>query len=313
MKKKALIFGITGQDGSYLANLLIEKNYLVHGVARKKNLTNLKKLKISHKIKVNILKKNSDINQTNKILKKMFDEIYFCGGQSSVKDSFFNKEYETYESQVLPVQNILEFIRKSKKKIKFLYCSSSEIFGNHKNHKKLKETDRKNPVSPYALAKLTGYEIVKSYREMFNLPVFSIILFNHESPLRPETYIIKKIVSGAEKIKNKKIKKLYLGNINIKRDWGWAPEYIQGFLKAMKSKSVNDYIIATGKTISLKDVIKIVFKNYKLNWKKYIGYNKKNLRKYDIKENYADISLIKQKLQWSPKLKINHIISKINK
>ena len=311
MKKKALIFGITGQDGAYLADLLLNKKYQVHGVSRGKNFVNLKKLNIFKKLKIHILKKNNDTKKMNIILKNMFDEIYFCGGQSSVQESFFKKEYETYESQILPIQIILEFIRKSKKKIKFLYSSSSEIFGNY-SKKKLRETDEKKPVSPYALAKLAGYEIVKSYREMFNLSVFSIIPFNHESPLRGDSYVIKKIVSGADKIKLGKINKIVLGNINIKRDWGWAPEYVQGFYKAMKSQTVNDYIIATGKTTSLKEIIKMVFKKKNLNWKKHIGYSKKNFRKYDIIENYADTSSIKKKLKWSPKFTIHQVINKIN-
>jgi len=312
MKKKALIFGITGQDGTYLANLLLKKKYQVHGVSRGKNFVNLDKLNILKSVKIHILKKNNNVKKINRILNHTFNEIYFCGGQSNVKESFFKMEYETYESQILPIQTILEFIRKSKKKIKFLYSSSSEIFG-YKNKKKLKEEDNKTPLSPYALAKLAGYEIVKSYREMFKLPVFSIILFNHESPLRKNTYVIKKIVSETNKIKLGKTKKILLGNINIKRDWGWAPEYMEGFYKAMKSSETKDYIIATGKTISLKKVIKIVFKKSKLNWKKHVGYSKKNFRKHDIKENYADISLIKKKLKWSPKYKIYHIINNINR
>ena len=310
--KKILIFGISGQDGSYLANLLIsKKKYKVFGISRNNKNNSLKKLKIIKNLKIFILKKNSDKNKLNRILSNGFDEIYFCGGQSSVKDSFINKEYETYESQVKPIQIILEYIRKNKKKTKLLYFSSSEIFGD-KGKKKITEKDQKNPLSPYGLAKLAGYEIIKSYRMMFKLPVFSVILFNHESPLRNKNFLIMKLILAVKKI-SKKSDIIFLGNINVKRDWGWAPEYMEGCYKAMKSNKINDYIIATGTTVLLKDVISMIFKLKKLNWKKYIKYNRENLRVRDIKENYANISLIKKELKWHPKIKIKQIVRKLYK
>ena len=312
MKKKVLIFGITGQDGSYLAELLLnKKNYKIHGISRGKNFDNLKKLKILNFLKIHIVKKDTIDQKIIKILNYDFDEIYFLGGQSNVNASFYYKEYETYLSQILPVQRVLEFLRKGKKKTKFLVSSSSEIFGYNKK-KRVHINSKKTPLSPYALAKLTCYEIVKSYREMFNLPVFSIIYFNHESPLRKNNYVIKKTILGAKQIKSGKLKKLLLGNINIKRDWGWAPEFMEGTYKAMKSKQINDYLFATEKTVSLKKVVKEIFKSNNLNWKNYVGFNKKNFRKYDIKENYANINLTKKNLKWKPKYKIKEIIQRLN-
>ena len=151
------------------------------------------------------------------------------------------------------------------------------MYGNYNGKKKIKENDIKQPESPYGLSKLISYEIIKSYRQMYNLPVCSAILFNHESPLRTERYVFKKIVNGVKKIRDNKIKKIYLGNINIKRDWGWAPEYMIGCNKILNSKKIDDYIIATGKTVSIKKIIQIAFSNYKLNWKKYVHVVKKNL------------------------------------
>lgn len=308
MIKKALIIGIYGQDGFYLSNLLLKKkNYKVYGVSRIKKIKT--RAKTSKKVKIFTLKKNNDSRKLNKILNIGFDEIYFAGGQSSVKNSFSLQEYETFESQIFPIQIILEYIRTKNKKTKFLYFCSSEIFGDHKKNK-IKESDKKKPLSPYGLAKLASFEIIKSYRKMFNLPVFSVIFFNHESSLRDKAYVIKKVILAVKKIK-KKTDKIYLGNINVKRDWGWAPEYMLGCYKIMKNKNVDDYIIATGKTVALKKVIRMIFNLKKLDWNKYVRTNQKNIRIADIKENYADISKIKNELNWHPKVRINEIIKKI--
>jgi GDPmannose 4,6-dehydratase len=308
MIKKALIIGIYGQDGFYLSNLLLKKkNYKVYGVSRIKKIKT--RAKISNKVKIFTLKKNNDSRKFNKILNIGFDEIYFAGGQSSVKNSFSLQEYETFESQIFPIQIILEYIRTKNKKTKFLYFCSSEIFGDHKKNK-IKESDKKKPLSPYGLAKLASFEIIKSYRKMFNLPVFSVIFFNHESSLRDKAYVIKKVILAVKKIK-KKTDRIYLGNINVKRDWGWAPEYMLGCYKIMKIKNVDDYIIATGRTVALKKVIRMIFNLKKLDWNKYVRTNQKNIRIADIKENYADISKIKNELNWHPKVRINEIIKKI--
>lgn len=301
--KKALIFGITGQDGSYLANHLIKKKYKVFGFSRKKNFKNLKKLNIFKLVKIYSYKKN-----INKILIKNFDEIYFLGGQSNVLKSFNNHDL-TYSSQIQPIISVLEFIRNQKKKSKFLYASSSEIFGNFKSHLKKNEKSFKQPISPYGLSKLIGFEIIKSYREMFKLPVCSVIFFNHESPLRSKGYVVKKII---DYVKNsKKEKKLELGNINIKRDWGWGPEFIKACNKILSKNKIDDYIIASGKTTSLKEIIKKIFLIKNLNYKKYININNKKIRKFDISQNYADISKIKKKIKWKPRYNLDKIIYKM--
>jgi len=310
MKKKALIFGITGQDGAILSSILLKKNYEVHGVSRKNKYLNLLKLDIKKKIKLNIIK-NSETNNILKILNKNFSEIYFLGGQSSVFNSF-NDIRETYDSQIKPIKVILNFILKQKgKKTKFLYAASSEMFGQKKTKEKLKESSIKDPVSPYGLSKLISYEIIKQYRNTYKLPVCSAILFNHESNLRPKKYVLKKLILNVLAIKLKKKDKLNIGNINIKRDWGWSEDYMEACNLILRKNKIDDYIIATGKTVSLKKMIQLAFKKHNLNWKLYTKIDKNFYRKFDINENYADISKIKKVLKWKPKNYYKDIILKI--
>ena len=312
MKKKALIFGITGQDGSYMAKLLIEKNYSVYGICRKKNYKNLKALNLLTKVNLYILPKLNEL-KIYQLLKKNFNEIYFLGGQSSVIDSFL-KRVETYESQISPLKVILDYIVQQKgAKSKFLYAGSSEIYGNANYNKKLTEDDKKKPVSPYGLSKLIGYEIIKSYRTMFNIPVCTAILFNHESPLRPEKFVFKKIINSVEKVRKNNKVRLRMGNIEVKRDWGWGPEYMMGCHKILNSKKIDDYIIATGKKIALKKIIEECFKKYDLNWKKYTIIEKQKYRKFEIKENYSSIKKLKKNINWFPKNDYMSVIKKLSK
>ena len=310
MKKKALIFGITGQDGAILSSILLKKNYAVHGICRKNKYLNLLKLNIKKKIKLYLLKNNNRSNIL-KILNKDFNEIYFLGGQSSVFNSF-SAIQETYESQIQPIKIILNFILKQRgKKSKFLYAASSEMFGQKKKREKLKENSIKDPVSPYGLSKLISYEIIKQYRNTYDLPVCSAILFNHESQLRPKEYVLKKLISNILKIKLKKKNKLSIGNINIKRDGGWSEDFMKACNLILKKNKIDDYIIATGKTVSLKTMIKLAFKNQNLDWKTHTKIDKNLYRKFDIKENYADISKIKKVLKWKPKNYYKDILLKI--
>ena len=310
IRKKALIFGITGQDGSYLAKHLIKKKYSVTGICRRKRYINLTKLKIFSKIKIELIK-NVETKKINKILKKNFDEIYFLGGQSSVTNSF-KLESETYESQIKPLKDILDFIvLQRKKKTKFLYAGSSELFGNINKKKKISEESFKKPISPYGLSKLIGYEIIKSYRLMYRIPVCTAILFNHESMLRPKQFIFRKIVDGLNQILKNQKHKLHVGNIRIKRDWGWAPDFMIACHKILNSTKIEDYIIATGKTVSLKKVINEYFKNYNLKWNKFIIIDKIFFRNFEIEENYANIKKIKKYVNWQPSFFYKDIIRKL--
>ena len=310
MKKKALIFGITGQDGTILSKRLLKNNYEVHGISRKKNYNNLTKINIENKVKIFVVS-NHDEKKYLKILKKNYHEIYFLGGQSSVTKSF-NLIEETYESQIFPVKIILDFIWSQKdKKSKFLYAASSEMFGHKKSGVRIKENDEKNPISPYGLSKLIAYEIIKEFRISHNLPVCSAILFNHESSLRPKNFVLKKIILSVKQIKAKKIKKLKIGDINVRRDWGWSEDYMEVCNLILSKNKIDDYIIATGKTTSLRKIIELIFKKNNMNWRKFIKSDKKLFRKFEIKENYANITKIKKNLSWEPKNFYYDIISKI--
>ena len=312
MKKKALIFGITGQDGSYLAKYLLSKNYNVSGISRKKNYTNLIKLKIKNKINLYVFKRFED-PKIFYLLKKKFSEIYFLAGQSSVKKSF-EKRLETYESQNLPLKLILDYIVNQKgKKTKFLYAGTSEMFGNINKKKKLSEISEKKPISPYGMSKLIGYEIIKSYRSIYNIPVCTAILFNHESDLRSDNYVIKKIAKYVCQLNKNKKNVLKLGNINIKRDWGWGPEYMIGCSMILRSKKIDDYIIATGKTVSLREMIYYFFKQYDSNWNRFTKIDKNKFRKHEIVENYANINKLKKNINWFPQIKYKDVINKLSK
>ena len=304
-KKNALIFGISGQDGTHLAKILLNQNIKVHGISRKnKNWSNnLKSKKILKKIKV--FKLNYKMSNLKKILFKNYNYIFFFGAQNSPIKSFGHLEKNTFDSHIEPLKIILEFIRKQKKfKSKLLFASSGEIFG-YQGGKKLNEKSEKKPLSPYGLTKLIGYEVVKSYREMFNLPVFSIIFFNHESNLRSKEFVFKKISNYL--IKSNLKKKLVIGNINVKRDWGWSPEYMHIVYKIIKSNYVDDYVLATSLTTNLKNIIKLFFKKYNLDYKKYIKVSKKFYRSNEIKENYANISKLKNTFKIYPKINYKKI------
>ena len=310
IKKKILITGITGQDGAYLAKLFLNKKFIVHGTSRQKGdwAKNVKYLNISNKIRV--YRTDKKFNNLNKILSNNYDYIFFLGGQSSVIKSYGKLEHETYDSQIIPISIILEFIRLQKtKKSKFMYSSSSEIFGYQKKTK-LNEKSKKNPQSPYGLSKLIGYEIVKSYREMFNLPVFTIIFFNHESILRNKDFIFKKIINYLKK--KDFSKKINLGNLDVVRDWGSSEEFMQIVYKIIKHKKIEDYVLATGHSSKLREIIRLFFLKFNLNYKNYIKIDKKLFRKFDIKENYANIKKLRKIIKTNPKKKFLNLIELFN-
>jgi len=311
-KKTALIFGINGQDGAYLAKRLIDKKYSVFGITRTKRYTNLRKLEIIKKIRLFNFSKFDDV-KIKKVLKKNFTEIYFLAGQSSVSNSF-KKRLLTYESQISPLKNILDFIVYQKGiKSKFLYAGSSEIFGNSNYKNRINEKSLKKPLSPYGMSKLIGYEIIKSYRSIYKIPVCTAILFNHESPLRSKNFVFKKIIDSAKKIKLDRKFKLKVGNISIKRDWGWGPEYMVGCHKILNTKKIDDYIIATEKTVSLKQIIDFSFNKVNLNWKNHTIIDKKKFRKFEIDQNYSSTRKLKKNIKWFPKYKYKDVINNLLK
>ena len=306
--KKALIFGVSGQDGSYLAKLLLAKGYQVYGGSRdaeSSNFENHRKLGIHDQIKYISVSLNDFRSVLQAIMKVQPDEIYNLAGQTSVALSF-QQPVETLESISLGTLNILEAIRFSQLPIKFYNAGSSECFGNV-NFAVNEETPFR-PRSPYGVAKATAFWQVANYREAYNLYACTGILFNHESPLRKERFVTRKIISTAYKISTGLNIKLSLGNININRDWGWAEEYVDAMWLMLQQNTSDDFVIATGRTTSLKDFIKITFNLLGLNWEDHVIVDEGLIRPTDISVGLANPEKAKRLLNWEAKIGIEEVI-----
>ena len=330
MKKIALIFGVTGQDGAYLAKLLLKKGYKVHGVKRRSSSLNT--FRIDDIYKDPFAKKNNfilhygdvtDSLSVFNIIKNIKpNEIYNLAAQSHVAVSFEIPEYTT-NADALGTLRILESIVKLDKKIKFYQAGSSEMFG------KVVETPQTEktpfyPRSPYGVAKLYSHWITVNYRESYKIFAANGILFNHESPLRGETFVTKKVVKALCKIKHNKQKKLFVGNLYAKRDWGHAEDYVNAMWKILQHKKAEDFVICTGKQYTIKQFINMVAKelDMKIKWKgkgiKEKAYNEKNRCIIECKEKYlrpaevdtlkGDFSKAKKILKWKPKNTIKSLI-----
>ena len=314
MKKKiALIFGVSGQDGSYLADFLIKKNYSVIGVTRnksKKNMYRLEKLKIFNKVKI-IQGVALDQKFLNKIIKKYssIKEIYYLAGDSSATDSFIYP-HKSFESNTTGILNILLTIKKINKKIKVFYAASGQFYGNSKNNYYSEKSVIK-PTTPYAVAKAAGYWLVKIFRENYDLYACSGILFNHESPLRSDEFVTKKIINVSKQIKKNNKVKLRMGNIDVYRDWGWAPEYVKAMWLMLQQKQPIDLIIGSGKKFSVRDFVNEVFKKMKIDKKNLITGTSKLIRKIDIQSYRANTTLCKKIIKWKTKITFKKIIHKM--
>ena len=314
MKKKiALIFGVSGQDGSYLAEFLIKKNYSVIGVTRnksKKNMYRLEKLKIFNKVKI-IQGVVLDQKFLNKIIKKYssIKEIYYLTGDSSAIDSFIYPQ-KSFESNTTGILNILLTIKKINKKIKVFYAASGQFYGNSKNNYYSEKSVIK-PTTPYAIAKAAGYWLVKIFRENYDLYACSGILFNHESPLRSDEFVTKKIINVSKQIKKNNKVKLRMGNIDVYRDWGWAPEYVKAMWLMLQQKQPIDLIIGSGKKFSVRDFVNEVFKKMKIDKKNLITGTNKLIRKIDIQSYRANTTLSKKIIKWKTKITFKKIIHKM--
>ena len=270
--KTALITGISGQDGAYLANFLIKKKYKVIGIDRRSSRNNNFRLKYFG-IENKVIIEHCDLSEFYslvRVFKKYsynIDEVYNLGAQSFVKSSF-DTPVSTSDINAIGALRILEIIRNSNKKIKFYQASTSEMFGNV-NDSILSEGSLFNPQSPYAISKLYAHYITKNYRESYGLFACSGILFNHESPIRGEEFVTKKIISGFVNILNKKQDCLYLGNLYSKRDWGFAGDYVEAMWLMLQNKSPVDYVIGTGQSYSVKDFINETarYLKIKIKWK----------------------------------------------
>jgi len=310
--KKALIIGISGQDGTYLARSLLKKGYNVIGTSRDANassFSNLVRLGIREEVQLESMSLN-DFRSVLQVLKNTRpDEVYNLAGQSSVGLSF-EQPVETFESISIAVLNLLEAIRFLDMPIRLYNASSSECFGNTKGEPASEKT-LFQPRSPYAVAKAAAYWQVSNYREAYNLYACSGLLFNHESPLRPERFVTRKIVSTACRIANKSKEKLVLGNVSIKRDWGWAPEYVEAMWLMLQKEEPDDYVIATGDSFTLNDFVIKVFSCLELDSQEYMETSDKFMRPTDIDISLADPSKAAEKLGWKVKYNMHDVVEKM--
>ena len=336
MKKKvALIFGITGQDGSYLAEILLKKNYVVHGVKRRSSSINTSRVDHiyqdphdkNYRFRLHYGDITDSLSVSNVIKQTKPDEIYNLAAQSHVAVSFEVPEY-TANADALGALRILEAIKfhKLEKKTKFYQAGTSEMYGKVQT---IPQNEKTNfyPLSPYGVAKLYAHWITKNYREAYNIFACNGILFNHESPRRGETFVTKKIISALCKIKEKKQKKLFLGNLNSKRDWGHARDYCEAMWKILQQKSPDDYVIATGVQYSIKQLINLTVKKLgiKIKWRgkglKEKAYDENNnpiiecdknyVRPLDVNTLLGDAKKARQKLKWKPTEDINTLIDEM--
>jgi GDPmannose 4,6-dehydratase len=312
--KKALICGISGQDGAYLAELLLGKGYEVTGTSRDAQATsirNLEALGIRERITCVSMAPN-DFRSVLQVLSKVEpDEIYNLAGQSSVGLSF-EQPVETMNSIMVGTLNQLEGIRILSSSARFYNAGSSECFG-HAANQPADENTPFRPRSPYAVAKAAAHWEVASYRETYGLYACTGILFNHESPLRPERFVTKKIVAAACRIANGSQEKLHLGNINVVRDWGWAPEYVDAMWRMLQQESAEDYVIATGESHSLREFVEEAFGLLKLNWQDHVVIDPALFRASDLAEGYANSAKAARMLGWQAASKMSCIVDRMIK
>jgi len=310
--KRALICGVSGQDGAYIAKLLLEKGYVVFGGSRDAQMSsfsNLKLLGIYSEINLISVNINDFRSTLQTIIKIKPDEIYNLAGQSSVGISF-EQPVETLESISIGTLNILESIRFSNLPIKFYNAGSSECFGDT-GKIPADEKTLFQPRSPYAIAKSTAFWLVNNYRETYNIHASTGILFNHESPLRPNRFVTKKIISYACRIFKGSKDTLFLGNIDISRDWGWAPEYVEAMWLMLQHDTPDDYVIATGISRTLEEFIKITFDSLNLNYKEHISVDSTLLRPTDLKIGSANPQKAYRVLGWKANFMLEDIIKQM--
>ncbi len=315
MKKKvALITGITGQDGSYLAELLLKKKYRVHGIVRRVAIEDqdhrLWRIKhLLNKIKIHSASLESYASLVKIITKIKPDELYHLGAQSFVAYSF-QDEFSTLNSNINGTHYLLSAIKDFSPKTKFYFAGSSEMFG--KVHEvPQNENTRFYPRSSYGISKCTGFDLVRNYREAYDLFACTGILFNHESPRRGFEFVTRKITSSVAKIKLGKQKYLELGNINAKRDWGHAKDYVEAMWKMLQQKKPLDFVVGTGKTYSVRDFLKISFNLVGLNYKNYLRINKLYYRPAEVDLLIADFTKAKKILKWKPRHSFNQLVKEM--
>jgi GDPmannose 4,6-dehydratase len=311
--KKALITGITGQDGSYLAELLLSKGYEVHGLIRRASTFNTDRIdhlyRDVHDPDAKIFLYYGDLSVSGQLTDLLHDikpeEIYHLGAQSHVRVSFDMPEY-TGDVTGLGTIRLLEAIRKSGIKTKFYQASSSEMFGAASPPQS--ETTPFEPQSPYAAAKVYAYFVAKNYRQAYNIFASNGILFNHESPRRGETFVTRKITRAATRIKLGLQKKLYLGNLDAKRDWGFAGDYVEAMWLMLQQEKPDDYVVATGETHSVREFAEKVFEKLDLDYKKYVDIDHKYFRPSEVDVLLGDASKARKAFGWTPKVRFEQLV-----
>lgn len=307
--KKALIIGITGQDGAYLAKHHLSKGYEVIGSSRDvmtSSFNNLNALGIRSQVKLISVSINDFRSVFNAIQTAAPDEIYNLAGQTSVGLSF-DQPVEAIESIAIGTLNILEVIRLLNKPVRFYNAGSSECFGDTGDTAANEQTAFA-PRSPYAVAKSTAKWLINSYRESYGLYACTGILFNHESPLRPERFVTQKIVAGAAKIKAGQLDRLQLGNLDISRDWGWSPEYVEAMWLMMQLEKPDDFVIATGRKESLKYFVAKSFEYFDLDWQRYVEIDPRLFRPNEIASNVGNPEKANKILGWNKPTDIDGVI-----
>lgn len=310
--KRALICGVSGQDGAYLAKLLLEKGYEVYGSSRDAQITTfagLKSLGIRERVKTLSMAPNDFRSVITALSKVQPQEIYNLSGQSSVGLSF-EQPVEAMESISAAVLNLLEAVRFLGKGVRLYHAGSSECFGDTGATPANEETPFR-PRSPYAVAKSAAHWLVSNYREAYGLFACTGILFNHESPLRPERFVTQKIVQVAKRIAAGSKEKLELGNTRVVRDWGWAPEYVEAMYLMLQQERADDYVVATGESVSLEDFIRFTFEHLGLDWKEHVVANQALLRPLDIVESRADPAKAARVLGWTARTRVRDVVARL--
>lgn len=304
MKKVALITGINGQDGSYLAEFLLKKNYEVHGTLKRNSVSENQTSRIDSvfdQLKLHYADL-TDLSSLIRVIQEIQpDEIYNLAAQSHVRISFDQPIY-TVNVTGLGTLNLLESVKLINKNIKIYQASSSEMFGNSiDNDGFQRETTPMNPVSPYGCAKVFSYNICRNYRNAYNMKIWNGILFNHESPRRGTNFVTNKVVKAAVKIKLGLQNKLQIGNLSATRDWGHAMDYVEAMWLMLQSEKPDDYVCATGISHSVKDLCEYVFNYLGMNYLDYIVIDKKHFRPEELENLKGDSSKLKKELNWKPK------------
>ena len=312
--KKALITGITGQDGSYLADLLLAKGYEVHGIIRRASSFNTSRIDHlytdSHvngvRLHLHYGDLSDSLNLTRLIDRTGPDEIYHLGAQSHVRVSFDIPEY-TGDVTALGTIRLLEALRETRVPARFYQASSSEMFGKVQEVPQT-ETTPFWPRSPYAVAKVYGYWATVNYRESYGIHASNGILFNHESPRRGETFVTRKITRAVAAIKQGRQKELYLGNMEAKRDWGYAPEYVEGMWRMLQQPEGGDYVLATNETHTVKEFVELAFAHADLNWEEHVKYDARYERPAEVELLIGDPTKAKTKLGWEPQTRFAELV-----